>query len=97
MTKVRLIPPQFDRLEAGTDSSPRAVSYIVSKGSIQGPAWKAPFIGPFLQSMNPKFEEYYGKWVSGPLSCVSVFHKYVSFFPSARRVSLYIGGQDTGL
>lgn len=36
-----------------------------------------PFIGPFLQSMNPKFEEYYGKWVSGPLSCVSVFHKFV--------------------
>ncbi|KAG5972095.1 hypothetical protein E4U55_000915, partial [Claviceps digitariae] len=25
-------------------------------------------------SMNPKFEEYYAKWASGPLSCVSVFH-----------------------
>lgn len=36
-----------------------------------------PFIGPFLQSMDPKFEEYYSKWCSGPLSCVSVFHKYV--------------------
>jgi sterol 22-desaturase len=36
---------------------------------------KMPFIGPFLQSMDPKFEEYYAKWASGPLSCVSVFHK----------------------
>lgn len=58
--------------------SPRIVSYIVSKGTIEGPSWKAPFIGPFLQSMNPKFEEYYAKWTSGPLSCVSVFHKYVN-------------------
>jgi len=54
---------------------PRAVRYIMNKGSIEGPAWKMPFIGPFLQSMNPKFEEYYAKWLSGPLSCVSVFHK----------------------
>ena len=45
------------------------------KGSIEGPAWKLPFMGPFLQSMDPKFEEYYAKWLSGPLSCVSVFHK----------------------
>ncbi|KAK0619873.1 cytochrome P450 61 [Immersiella caudata] len=51
--------------------------YIYQKGSIVGPAWKMPFIGPFLQSMNPKFEEYYAKWASGPLSCVSVFHKFV--------------------
>lgn len=51
--------------------------YIVRKGSIVGPAMKLPFMGPFLQSVNPKFEEYYAKWVSGPLSCVSVFHKYV--------------------
>lgn len=50
-------------------------SYIWQKGSIAGPAWKAPFIGPFLQSMNPKFEEYMAKWASGDLSCVSVFHK----------------------
>jgi C-22 sterol desaturase len=27
--------------------------------------------------MNPKFEEYHAKWMSGPLSCVSVFHKFV--------------------
>ncbi|RDL33691.1 Cytochrome P450 [Venustampulla echinocandica] len=52
-------------------------SYIWQKGSIVGPSWKAPFIGPFLQSVNPKFEEYKGKWDSGELSCVSVFHKFV--------------------
>ncbi len=57
------------------------MSYILSKGSIAGPAWKMPFIGPFLQSMDPKFEEYYAKWASGPLSCVSVFHKYVCPLP----------------
>lgn len=37
--------------------------------------WKIPFIGPFLESVNPKFEKYHEKWLSGPLSCVSVFHK----------------------
>lgn len=52
--------------------------YIVRKGPIAGPAMKLPFMGPFLQSVNPKFEEYYAKWVSAPLSCVSVFHKYVN-------------------
>lgn len=51
------------------------VSYLRQKGSIAGPAWKTPFIGPFLESMNPKFEEYVAKWNSGELSCVSVFHK----------------------
>ncbi|RCI10329.1 hypothetical protein L249_4306 [Ophiocordyceps polyrhachis-furcata BCC 54312] len=53
------------------------VCYISRKGSIAGPSWKIPFIGPFLQSVDPKFEEYYAKWSSGPLSCVSVFHKFV--------------------
>ncbi|KAH7031066.1 cytochrome P450 61 [Microdochium trichocladiopsis] len=53
------------------------VSYWIQKGSIVGPRFKEPFIGPFLQSLNPKFEEYVGKWKSGPLSCVSVFHKFV--------------------
>ncbi|OAA54820.1 cytochrome p450 monooxygenase [Niveomyces insectorum RCEF 264] len=52
-------------------------SYLWRKGSIVGPAWKFPFMGPFLQSVNPKFEEYHAKWESGPLSCVSVFHKFV--------------------
>lgn len=36
---------------------------------------KLPFIGPFLQSMNPRFDGYKAKWASGDLSCVSVFHK----------------------
>ncbi|KAI1330841.1 cytochrome P450 [Xylariaceae sp. FL0255] len=52
-------------------------SYIWQKGSIVGPSYKLPFMGPFLESLNPKFEEYIGKWNSGPLSCVSVFHKFV--------------------
>ncbi|KAF2870789.1 cytochrome P450 61 [Massariosphaeria phaeospora] len=51
--------------------------YIWNKGSIAGPTWKAPFIGPFLESVNPKFSRYYEKWTSAPLSCVSVFHKFV--------------------
>ncbi|KAI9645402.1 RNA polymerase C-22 sterol desaturase [Ciborinia camelliae] len=55
----------------------RAVSYLWQKGSIIGPTWKAPFMGPFLQSVNPKFHEYQEKWASGELSCVSVFHKFV--------------------
>ncbi|KAI8960060.1 cytochrome P450 61 [Daldinia sp. FL1419] len=53
------------------------ISYFVQKGSIVGPVFKLPFMGPFLQSLNPKFEEYIAKWYSGPLSCVSVFHKFV--------------------
>lgn len=35
-------------------------------------------MGPFLESVNPKFTEYKAKWDSGELSCVSVFHKYVT-------------------
>src|ERR1700712_6059319 len=58
--------------------------YIYRKGSIAGPMLKMPFIGPFLQSVNPKFTEYQAKWATGDLSCVSVFHKYVSIHnPSA--------------
>jgi C-22 sterol desaturase len=54
------------------------VSYIVKKGTIAGPKFKVwPVIGPFLESVNPKFEQYKAKWDSGPLSCVSVFHKFV--------------------
>jgi len=41
-----------------------------------GPAWKMPFVGPFLSSVNPKMDEYKAKFASGELSCVSVFHKY---------------------
>lgn len=54
------------------------VSYQVKKGSIAGPKWKwYPIIGPFLESLDPKFEEYKAKWDSGELSCVSIFHKFV--------------------
>ena len=59
------------------DADISTVNYVTQKGSIAGPSWKTPFIGPFLSSMNPKWEEYKGKWASGDLSCVSVFHKYV--------------------
>ncbi|KAI9931795.1 hypothetical protein ASPWEDRAFT_37314 [Aspergillus wentii DTO 134E9] len=51
--------------------------YFYLKGSIIGPAYKLPFMGPFLESVNPKFHEYKAKWNSGELSCVSVFHKFV--------------------
>lgn len=54
------------------------VAYQIKKGSIAGPKFKFwPIIGPFLESLNPKFEEYKAKWASGPLSCVSIFHKFV--------------------
>ncbi|ODV89000.1 hypothetical protein CANCADRAFT_58045 [Tortispora caseinolytica NRRL Y-17796] len=53
-------------------------TYIRKKGKIAGPSFKMwPIIGPFLESMDPKFEEYKAKWDSGKLSCVSVFHKFV--------------------
>ncbi|KEZ40985.1 Cytochrome P450 61 [Scedosporium apiospermum] len=86
------VPPQVDYVvDAVVNSGPWTIlftvlailvaydqiMYIVRKGSIVGPSWKLPFMGPFLQSVNPKFEEYYAKWLSGPLSCVSVFHKFV--------------------
>lgn len=52
--------------------------YQRNKGSIVGPALKMwPIIGPFLESLDPKFEEYVAKWESGKLSCVSVFHQFV--------------------
>ncbi|CDK25336.1 unnamed protein product [Kuraishia capsulata CBS 1993] len=54
------------------------VSYQINKGTVAGPKFKIwPIIGPFLESLDPKFEEYYAKWESGPLSCVSIFHKFV--------------------
>lgn len=39
--------------------------------------FKIPLMGPFLQAIYPKFDAYLAQWASGPLSCVSVFHKYV--------------------
>ncbi|KAK7428018.1 C-22 sterol desaturase erg5b [Neonectria magnoliae] len=51
--------------------------YIKRKGSIAGPMFKIPFMGPFVQALQPKFDAYLAQWASGPLSCVSVFHKFV--------------------
>ncbi|KAF2014479.1 cytochrome P450 61 [Aaosphaeria arxii CBS 175.79] len=53
------------------------VMYLKRKGSIAGPTFKIPFVGPFLQAIHPKFDAYLAQWASGPLSCVSVFHKFV--------------------
>lgn len=60
--------------------------YIVRKGSIAGPPLKIPLTGPFIQALYPKFEGYLAQWASGPLSCVSIFHKCVLdlFHPRAR-------------
>lgn len=71
MTNVNLhyIHSSYESLNYAT------VMYVWNKGSIVGPSWKMPFIGPFLQSVNPKMDEYKAKWASGDLSCVSVFHK----------------------
>jgi C-22 sterol desaturase len=49
--------------------------YIKRKGSIAGPAFKIPLMGPFIQALHPNFNNYLAQWASGPLSCVSVFHK----------------------
>jgi C-22 sterol desaturase len=51
--------------------------YIKNKGSIAGPMFKLPFMGPFLQALDPKFKAYEKQWASGKLSCVSIFHKYL--------------------
>jgi len=70
------------------------VMYIYNKGSIAGSTLKMPFIGPFLESMDPKFEEYNAKWMSGPLSCVSIFHKCVStlsIFPDGTALTVRLG------
>ncbi|KAL1867366.1 hypothetical protein Plec18167_008637 [Paecilomyces lecythidis] len=51
--------------------------YIKRKRSIAGPPLKIPFVGPFVQALYPKFESYLAQWASGPLSCVSVFHRFI--------------------
>ncbi|KAL4911429.1 hypothetical protein BDW74DRAFT_164918 [Aspergillus multicolor] len=53
------------------------VVYLHRKGSITGPLFKIPLTGPFIQALHPKFDAYLKQWASGPLSCVSVFHKFV--------------------
>ena len=55
----------------------RQAMYIKRKGSIAGPAFKIPLMGPFIQALHPKFDADLAQWASGPLSCVSVFHKYL--------------------
>ena len=61
--------------------TPSPVTYLKRKGAIAGPPFKIPLMGPFIQTLHPRFEAYLEQWASGPLSCVSVFHKYVSAFP----------------
>ncbi|KAF5025082.1 hypothetical protein F66182_2851 [Fusarium sp. NRRL 66182] len=51
--------------------------YLWRKGPIAGPKFKIPLTGPFIQALYPRFEAYLAQWASGPLSCVSVFHKFV--------------------
>ncbi|KAM7212912.1 Cytochrome P450 [Rhypophila decipiens] len=53
------------------------VVYLRQKGSIAGPRFKIPLVGPFAQALDPKWEGYLKQWASGPLSCVSIFHKFV--------------------
>ncbi|OJJ42462.1 hypothetical protein ASPZODRAFT_76786 [Penicilliopsis zonata CBS 506.65] len=53
------------------------IRYLYRKGSIAGPRFKIPLVGPFLQALHPRFEAYLAQWASGPLSCVSVFHKFI--------------------
>ncbi|WEW58356.1 RNA polymerase C-22 sterol desaturase [Emydomyces testavorans] len=69
-------PAEVNGFESTTNRYSK-VKYIWLKGSIVGPRFKIPFMGPFLESVNPKFTEYKAKWASGELSCVSVFHKFV--------------------
>ena len=74
----------------------RSGMYIWNKGSIVGPAWKAPFVGPFLSSVYPKMDEYKAKFASGELSCVSVFHKYGLEMPYAVEIILSKASQIRG-
>lgn len=74
MTKVAKTP---EFTEDFIQLTPFLVMYIKRKGSIAGPTFKFPLMGPFIQALHPKFEGYLEQWASGPLSCVSVFHKYV--------------------
>ena len=75
MTSVSLSQYLWTMVQSGLIHPP--VKYVYNKGTIAGPTWKIPFIGPFLESVNPKMDRYIEKWNSGDLSCVSVFHKYV--------------------
>lgn len=74
MINVSRNPKQYYVSDAVLTSA--AVMYIYNKGSIAGPTFKIPFMGPFLQSIDPKFDGYEAQWAQGKLSCLSVFHKY---------------------
>lgn len=69
------VSPQWKEIEVNHLLRHLLVMYRWNKGSIAGPTWKTPFIGPFLESVNPDMNKYIAKWNSGDLSCVSVFHK----------------------
>jgi C-22 sterol desaturase len=68
-------------LDAPAPADSRIVMYVYRKSSIAGSTLKMPFIGPFMDSVKPDFRKYHRQWMSGPLSCVSVFHKYVPLYP----------------
>jgi C-22 sterol desaturase len=53
------------------------VSYWRQKANIAGDPFKIPFVGPFFDSVRPEMSKYIAKWLTGDLSCVSVFHKFV--------------------
>lgn len=69
LSPIRTASPFTDTLSA--------VAYLWRKGSIAGPTFKIPLVGPMIQALHPKFDAYLAQWASGPLSCVSVFHKFV--------------------
>jgi C-22 sterol desaturase len=64
-------------VEASVTLTLLQVMYLVRKGPIAGPPFKIPLMGPFLRALDPKFEAYLSQWASGPISCVSIFHKLV--------------------
>ncbi|RUS21088.1 cytochrome P450 [Endogone sp. FLAS-F59071] len=53
------------------------LSYRRKKKDLPGPNVKLPLIGALLESLYPTFEGYLSKWNSGPLSCVSVFDRFI--------------------
>ena len=71
------VRPTPDRPRARDADTTPTVRYWQLKGGIAGEPFKIPFVGPFHESVKPSFEKYYAKWLTGTLSCVSVFHKFV--------------------
>lgn len=52
------------------------LNYRKKKAGLPGPAYVTPFIGQLWDSINPKFENYAKGWAY-PLSCTSVFQKFI--------------------